>query len=124
MKEAVERINGVLSLLAYDHFKANELTYCGFLMSILGASLEDIPRGEEHTARGRLDIFASAGTHAYIIEVKLDRSADEAISQIEGNGYADRFLQWAAEKGRTLHKTGFSISSRTHRIEEWKDIVS
>ena len=123
VKKAVEYINGVLALLAYDHFSADELTYCGFLMSILGASLEDISRGEEHTARGRLDIFASSGNHAYVIEVKLNRSADEAISQIEENGNTEKFLQWAGTKKRTLHEVGFSINSNTHKIEDWKETV-
>ena len=113
--QAIRVVNEVLSILCYDHYKGDELTYCGFLMSIFGASLEDVPRGEEHTARGRMDIFLSAGNHIYIAEVKLDGKASSALEQIEARGYADKYRS----TGKNVHLLGLNIDSTAHRISDY-----
>ena len=115
INQAIQVVNEVLSMLCYDHFREDELTYCGFLMSIFGASLEDIPRGEEHTAKGRMDIFLSAGDHIYIVEVKLNGKASNALDQIESRGYADKYLF----TGKNVHLLGLNIDSTAHRISDY-----
>ena len=113
--QTIRVVNEVLSILCYDHYKGDELTCCGFLMSIFGASLEDVPRGEEHTARGRMDIFLSAGNHIYIAEVKLDGKASSALEQIEARGYADKYRS----TGKNVHLLGMNIDSTAHRISDY-----
>ena len=51
----------------------------------------------------------------YIMELKMDASADEALQQIEDKGYARPY----AADSRKLFKIGISFSSKTRRIEEW-----
>ena len=48
-------------------------------------------QSEVHTTRGRLDSVIEFEDKVFLFEFKLDKSAEEAIAQIEEKGYADRF---------------------------------
>lgn len=71
---------------------------------------------ERPTSDGRIDAIIQTDDYIYIIECKLDRSADEAMQQIEENGYAEPF----AMDSRELYKIGISFSSQTRGVSEWK----
>ena len=71
---------------------------------------------ERHTSNGRMDILVQTANYIYVMELKMDTSADEALQQIEEKGYAKPF----AADSRKLFKIGFNFVSATRRIEEWK----
>ena len=71
---------------------------------------------ERHTSRGRMDVTIQTSDYIYIMELKVDHSADEALQQIEDKQYA---LPFAADK-RKLFKVGVSFGSKTRCIDEWK----
>jgi len=73
---------------------------------------------ERTTNRGRIDIVLKTKDYIYVIEIKLDGSADEALKQIEAKGYAEPF----AKDGRKLYRIGVNFSSQTRGIGEWKII--
>ncbi len=54
--------------------------------------------------------------YIYIFEFMLDKSADEALAQIEEKQYALPF----AQDSRKLYKIGVNFSSETRRIESWE----
>ena len=54
--------------------------------------------------------------YIYIFEFKLDRSAVEALRQIEDKGYARPF----ATDARHLYKIGVSFSSEKRCVEEYR----
>lgn len=71
---------------------------------------------ERHTTRGRIDIVMQTEQYVYIMELKVDKSAKEALAQIEEKEYADVF------KGdsRKVYKIGVNFDSKTRKIDEWK----
>lgn len=71
---------------------------------------------EHHTSNGRIDLLIKTPDYIYIIEFKLDKSAEEAIQQIEDKQYAKPF----EHEGRTIYKIGVNFSSKTRRIDGWK----
>ena len=71
---------------------------------------------ERHTSNGRMDIVVQTDKYIYIMELKMDASADEALQQIEDKGYAKPF----AADPRKLFKIGIGFSSQMRRIAEWK----
>ena len=71
---------------------------------------------ERHTSDGRMDMVVQTTDYIYIFEFKLDKSADEALAQIEEKQYALPF----ANDPRKLYKIGVNFSSETRRIENWK----
>ncbi len=57
-------------------------------------------------------------THStlYVMELKLDKSADDAMRQIDLKHYPERF----ALCGLPVVKVGISFDSETHTLGEWK----
>ena len=73
-----------------------------------------------HSGRGRADCIVETQDFVYIFEFKLDRSADEALVQIEEKQYA---APYGADP-RTLFKIGVNFDSRDRNITEWKVVDS
>jgi hypothetical protein len=71
---------------------------------------------ERHTTNGRIDIVMRTSQYIYILELKLDKSADVALAQIEEKGYAKPF----ENDNRQLFKIGINFSTATRRIDDWK----
>ncbi len=71
---------------------------------------------EQHTAKGRADCIVETDGYVYIFEFKRDGSADEALAQIETQGYAAPY----SADSRTLVKIGAVFSSEQKNISEWK----
>ncbi len=70
---------------------------------------------EKHTSRGRIDVTIKTADYIYILELKLNGSAEEALAQIEDKGYADSF----ASDPRQIFEIGVNFSSETRTIEEY-----
>ena len=71
---------------------------------------------ERHTTDGRMDILMQTKDYIYILELKIDKSADIALQQIEEKQYAKAF----DGDERTIIKIGINFSSDTRRLTEWK----
>ena len=74
---------------------------------------------ERHTTDGRMDMLVQTKDYIYIFEFKIDKSADEALKQIEEKQYAKPF----ETDSRKLYKIGVNFSSTTRRIESWKVVL-
>ena len=68
---------------------------------------------ERHTANGRMDTVIQTPEYIYILELKIDRTAAEALQQIEDKGYARPF----EGDRRTLFKIGVNFSTATKLID-------
>ena len=71
---------------------------------------------ERHTTDGRMDMVIQTPDYVYIFEFKLDKSADDALQQIEDKQYAKPF----EHDSRKLYKIGINFSTQTRRMEGWK----
>ena len=72
---------------------------------------------EQHTAKGRIDITMEAADTIYVMELKFNKSAEEALAQIEAKHYADAFKM----SGKKMVKIGlnFSVKDEVNGLE-WK----
>ncbi len=91
-----------------------EVFYAFFLM-IGGIRID----AEEATLLGRSDIVLTSSHDVYIIEMKVDGSADEALSQINTREYYSRYINTDKE----IHIIGMSFSSKSREIEEWREVI-
>lgn len=73
-------------------------------------------RVEEHYSHGRADCVVQTKDFIYLFEFKRDKSADEALAQIEQKQYDASF----AADGRKILKVGVNFSSDEKNIVEWK----
>jgi hypothetical protein len=70
---------------------------------------------ERHTSQGRIDLFIRTDKYAYVMEFKLDGTAEQALQQIHDKQYTLPF----AVDGRKLIRVGVNFSSQTRNIERW-----
>lgn len=71
---------------------------------------------ERTTSNGRMDAVIKTSGYIYIIECKLDKSAKEALAQIDDNDYAAPFEM----DKRTLYKIGVNFSSETRGVDGYE----
>lgn len=79
------------------------------LLTLIGIRVET----EVHTSDGRIDLLIKTPRYIYILELKFDGSAEDAIAQIETKGYALSF----ANDSRQLFKIGVNFSSTTRHLD-------
>ena len=78
---------------------------------------------EDSTSRGRIDLTVEKDKHLYIMELKIDGSADEAMEQIKDRDYAGKYIGYARKSGIDIHLIGISFSSKERKVSEWKEEV-
>lgn len=70
---------------------------------------------EYKTASGRIDLLVKTPHYIYIFEFKMNKSAREAIAQIDSKDY---LLPFQAD-GRRQIKIGANFSDKIHTLSEW-----
>ena len=67
------------------------------------------------TGNGRIDMMVAAGDWIYVIEFKLNKSADQAMRQIENKDYAVKFRK----EGKRIMLLGVNFDSDAGNITDW-----
>lgn len=67
------------------------------------------------TSDGRIDMLLRTPDYIYVIELKLDKSAEEALRQIDTKDYTLQFQ----DDGRKIVKIGINFSSATRNIDSY-----
>ena len=70
---------------------------------------------EYHTSEGRIDLVLQTPSFVYVMEFKLDGTAQEAMDQINEKRYALPF----AKDSRKVLKVGVNFSAQQRNIEHW-----
>ena len=73
---------------------------------------------EVHSSSGRADCIVETERFVYIFEFKIDKTAEEALAQIEEKGYA---LPYTADQRKVL-RIGVSFDSKSRSMADWKTI--
>ena len=71
---------------------------------------------EVRTATGRVDMVLQTAQRLYLFELKLNRSAEAAMQQINLKDYPARF----AHCGLPIVKVGINFDAESHTISDWK----
>ncbi|MBR1503291.1 MAG: ATP-binding protein [Prevotella sp.] len=113
----IEAIKAFFASIPYQWEKdnKNEHYYHALLYTLLTSFGVDV-RAEEPTAKGQSDLTLLMPRGIYVMEIKYNHTAQEALDQISRKGYADKY----ALDGRPVTKVGISFSSEERNITEWK----
>ena len=110
----MKRLQAFLADCPYEMAKDIELHYQNVLFIVFRlAGL--YTQVEYHTSQGRIDLVLQTPGYVYIMEFKLDGSAEQAIAQIEEKQYALPF----AKDSRKVYIIGVNFSSTTRNIDRW-----
>ena len=110
----MERLRSFLAGCPYELARDIELHYQNVLFIVFRlAGL--YTQVEYRTSRGRIDLVLQTADYIYVMEFKLDGSAEDAIKQIEEKQYALPF----ASDPRKLFEIGVNFSSQARNIDRW-----
>ena len=77
--------------------------------------LKIMVQAEVFTSNGRIDMMVAAGEWIYVIEFKLNKSADQAMRQIENKAYAMKYRK----EGKKIMLLGVNFDSEAGNITNW-----
>jgi hypothetical protein len=109
-----KRLSSLFADIPYELVKDLENHYQNVLF-IVTKLMGLYVKAEYHTCEGRIGLLLQTDAYTYVIEFKLNGTAEEALAQINDKNYA---LPFAADN-RQLIKVGVNFSSKTRNIERW-----
>ena len=109
-------IDTLFSTIPYQIFNEKQEKFFHAVLHLTFQGLGLLTQSEVSTSKGRVDTVVHSKAHIYIIEIKLDGSAESAMQQIKSQRYGDAFL--SQEKEVIAIDINFSSESRT--VVEWK----
>jgi hypothetical protein len=118
IEEAMNALRYFLAAIPYDIIKEAENYYqtaVHLIFNLLGLNC----RSEVRTSDGRMDSLVETKNFVYCFEFKLDKTADEALAQIDTKEY---MLPWAGS-GKKLFKVGVNFDSEKRNIGEWRCVA-
>ena len=110
----MRRLQGFFADTPYELARDLELHYQNVLF-IVFKLLGFYTRAEYHTSQGRVDLVVQTDNYIYVMEFKLEGTAEEALQQINEKQYA---LPFTADP-RRLYKIGVNFSAALRGIEKW-----
>src|SRR5690606_18099594 len=111
----IHALDALIGVIPYDHWKVDTesiftiITVLAFKLA--GAEVYS----EVHNATGRCDVLAKASDYLYVIEVKLNGTAAEALAQILDRNYLQPYL----DDRRKKVALGISFSSETRKVADY-----
>ena len=108
------RLQSFFADTTYEVIRDQELHYENVLF-IVFKLLGFYTKVEYHTSEGRIDLVLQTDKFIYIMEFKLNGTAEDALQQINDKNYALPFEM----DGRKLFKIGVNFSAETRNIEKW-----
>ena len=115
MDGALRKMQAYLSSISNRLSNKNERdfqTVFYLIFNLLGGYI----RVEEDSAIGRADAVLHMPDTIYVMELKYDKSAEEALRQIDDKGY---LIPYTAE-GKRLVKVGINFDSTQRTLGDWK----
>lgn len=110
----LHRLQSFFADTPYELIRDQELHYQNVLY-IVFRLIGFYVKAEYHTSQGRIDLVLQTDKYVYVMEFKLEGTAEEALRQIEEKQYALPF----ASDSRKLFKIGVNFSAQTRNIEKW-----
>ena len=107
------RLQSFFADTTYEVIREQELHYENVLF-IVFKLVGFYTQVEYHTSKGRIDLVLQTDKLIYVMEFKLDGTAEEALQQINDKHYA---LPFASDR-RKLFKIGVNFSAETRNIEK------
>ena len=94
--------------------RVHESSYLRPLYALLASHPALRVIAEDTQAHGRADLVVESQRNVYIFELKVDKTAAEALAQIKESGYAEPYRAL----GKPIHLIGLNFASATHSLSD------
>lgn len=109
-------INSLFKSIPSHIFIKEKEAYYHSVVFLVFQYLGQFIEAEVNTSDGRIDAVVQTDTHVYVLEFKLDESADAALQQIQTKGYIDKYQN----VGKPIVGFGINFSSVSKSVDDWK----
>ncbi|GEM49286.1 ATP-binding protein [Deinococcus cellulosilyticus] len=106
------QVNTTLAGVPYEIFPRKE-AFFNSLMHLMLMSTGLPTLSQVQTSKGRMDTVIELEKQVFIFEFKLDGTAQEALEQIKGAGYGEKYL------GKRVVMVGVNFDSASKTVSEW-----
>lgn len=120
---ALKSLKSYIAQIPYDiisreewECKAKRESFYKLLLYMVFSMLNSVVDTEVKSILGRADVVIKTPKHIFVIELKVDDTIENALSQIDNKGYAIPY----ESDGREVIKCGVSISSERRNIDHWR----
>lgn len=116
VEDFMQRLQSFFADMGYDSFSMLEIEqHYQDVTFVLFRLLGYLTSVEYKTSSGRIDMVVKTPKYIYVFEFKMDKSATEALAQIDSKQY---MLPFKAD-GREIIKVGANFSSKLRTLDEW-----
>lgn len=115
MAAVIEIIKTVFKKIPYPIFIQDREAYYHSLIYLTFFYLGQFAEAEVNESNARVDCVVKTPTHIYIIEFKLDETAQTALRQIKNRDYAGAFR----DDPRPKVLLGINFSSQLKSVDDW-----
>ncbi|RMI09415.1 MAG: AAA family ATPase, partial [Calditrichaeota bacterium] len=105
-----------LSAIPYVHIQGQDEHYYHTVFYLMLTASGVSVHTEVLTSRGRMDMAVETKDAVYVIELKCNQSAAEALKQIKERGYPDRYRG----SGRKVILLGINFDTHRREVGDWK----
>ncbi len=116
LAKVVRILQGMFKGLPYPLYEKHPESFYHAAVHLLFSYMGLRVQSEVCTSDGRADAVVETAERVYILEFKLDQSADAALAQIRQKQYYQAY--WNV--GKPVTGVGINFSSATKNIEDWK----
>jgi len=111
----VNTLDSLIGQIPFDHWRGDTESIFTVITALTFRLIGVDVHTEIHTAKGRCDVLVKTTGHIYVMELKLDGTAQEALDQIIRQNY----LQPYSADSRKKVALGISFSSEDRGIAEY-----
>ena len=114
-EQFLSRLKSLFASAPYDSVKGDRENHFQNMMWVVFKMMGFYSHTEYHTSNGRIDLLLETPQYRYIMEFKLDGTAEEALQQIKDKDYPLQFQQ----DDRQTFIIGVNFSKETRTIDRW-----
>ncbi len=114
-EQFLERLKSLFASAPYDSTTGDKENHFQNMMWVVFKMMGFYSHTEYHTSDGRIDLLVETPLYRYVMEFKLDGTAEEAMEQIKSKDYP---LQFQMDEKKTF-LLGVNFSRETRTIERY-----
>ena len=118
LERLIELIDILFSTIPHQIFQQKQEAFFHAVLHLSFSAIGLLVQSEVSTAKGRVDTVVHTQDRIYVMEFKLDASAESALAQIREKRYGSSFLT----QGKEVIALGVSFSSAEKAVAEWEAV--
>ncbi len=112
----IETTNAILSAIPYTQHQQQGEAFYHTIFYLMVAASGVLVQTEALSSHGRMDIAVEFDDKVYVIELKCNQPAAQALAQIRAKKYHEKY----AQSGRKVFLVGIDFDTQQRAITEWK----